>query len=404
MAIDLYDYQKKTVLTLKSGNILRGGVGSGKTLTSLHFYLLHYKSLPLYVITTAKKRNSKDWIKEAELCNIKNLTVDSWNNINKYKKVINSFFIFDEQKASGHGTWAKAFIHIAKNNKWLLLSATPGDKWEKYGSVFIANGFYKNRKQFLDEHAIYAPFVNYPKIIRWANERKLVYFRNKIEVRMEDTRKTIRNRHYYICDYDKTLYNVCKENHWNIFEHCPIENASQMTQLCRKVVACNDDRIQKAKEIINEHNKIIVFYNYNYEKDILVDVCKSLNRTYRLYCGEKHEEIPDTDEWVYVVNYYFSEAWNCIETNQMLFYSLNYAYWVMEQCEGRIDRINTKYKDLHYHILLSKSSIDQAIKATISRKERFNEEDWGKQFYERERVSKGFNGSNKSGATRLYNN
>lgn len=401
MAIKLYDYQKETVFKLKSGNILRGGVGSGKTLTSLHFYLLRYKDLDLYVITTAKKRNSKDWEKEAELCGIKELTVDSWNNIKKYQSIKNAFFLFDEQKTSGHGAWAKTFIKIAKANKWLLLSATPGDNWEGYASVFIANGFYRNRTEFLCEHAVYHPYSHYPKIIRWSNERKLIYFRDKIEVRMKDTRKTIRKRHYYICDYDKTLYDICREQRWDIYKHEPIRNASAMTQICRRVVASNEDRANKAREIINEHKKIIVFYNYNYELDILIEQCVKLNRTYAQYNGQVHDEIPDSDEWVYLVNYALSEAWNCVETDQMLFYSLNYAYWVMEQCEGRIDRINTPYEELHYHILLSKSSIDQAIKAMLSRKEKFNEEEWGKLQYEGKQIPGKFNSKNTRGATRL---
>lgn len=382
--IKLYDYQVDTIYRLKTGKILCGKVGSGKTLTALGFYFMNY-TCDLIVITTAKKRDSHDWEEEAKKIGIDHILVDSWNNIKKYSSRAGCFFIFDEQKVSTFGSWAKSFIRIAKNNKWLLLSATPGDTWSDYISVFVANGFYKNKSDFIRQHVEYDRFAKYPKIRAYHNQGKLIKFRNKIVVTMDGEKKTKRRRVYFRCGYDKETYLKSLKNRWNYYEDIPIENATQMTQLARKIVAISDERKEKAKSIFLEHEKVICFYNYNYELDILESICKEINKPYSQWNGKKHEDILDTPEWVYIVQYNASEAWNCITTDAMLFYSPNYSYKVMEQAEGRIDRANTKFKVLWYYYLLSYSSIDESVLRALKNKKKFNEQIWGKD--ERERFS-----------------
>ena len=148
--VELRTYQLDAINRMKIGCILNGKVGTGKSLVSLAFYFQQYggkvntepwqhmiNPADLYIITTARKRDTKEWDKELlnfqlstnpELNNYKNkVVVDSWNNIQKYDNIENAFFIFDEQRVVGSGAWVKAFIKIAKKNKWILLSATPGD-------------------------------------------------------------------------------------------------------------------------------------------------------------------------------------------------------------------------------------------------------------------------------------
>ncbi len=180
--VNLYDYQLEAVKNMKNGCILCGGVGSGKSITSLVYYYSQQggqigagKYIPmkkpkdLYIITTARKRDTLEWEGELspfllstheEINFYKNkVVVDSWNNIGKYENVSNAFFIFDEQRVVGYGAWTKAFLKIAKSNKWILLSATPGDTWQDYIPVFIANGFYKNKSQFVRDHIVYYHLV-----------------------------------------------------------------------------------------------------------------------------------------------------------------------------------------------------------------------------------------------------
>lgn len=379
---ELYPHQKEAAQRLKPGAILCGDVGTGKTLTGLYFYKSNFLSRRLIVITTAKKRDEGDWENEAGLLGIDELTVDSWNNIVKYKEVKDAFFIFDEQRLVGSGAWVKSFLKIAKVNKWIMLTGTPGDVWMDFVPIFIANGFYRNKTDFVEQHVEYDRFAKYPKVKKYHNQGKLNKLRRYILVRMTMERKTLRHRNYVETFYDKELYDYVTEHKWNPYLEKPIENASEYTQVCRRIVATSDGRIHEASWQLIHHRKIIVFYNYDYELDILVDLCEFLGLTYAQWNGHKHEYLPRGNHWVYLVNYAAgAEGWNCIETDTIMFYSPHYAWKTTEQAEGRIDRLNTKFTDLNYIYLTSKSKIDQAvIKANLSKKT-FNESAWAKRGY-----------------------
>ena len=236
--IKLYDYQKDAVKRMTNGCILCGGVGSGKSITSLAYFHKQYggvcnpfkpmKNPPdLYIITTARKRDTLEWEGElgpfllsthAKSNYYKNkVVVDSWNNIKKYKDVADAFFIFDEQRVVGNGTWVKSFLKICKSNRWILLSATPGDTWSDYIPVFIANGFYRNRSEFVREHVIYSRFTKYPKIDRYINTGRLIRLRNKILVDMDFNRHTIAHHEDIWCDYDVQKYKAASKLRWDPF-------------------------------------------------------------------------------------------------------------------------------------------------------------------------------------------
>lgn len=378
MEYKLKEHQLEAISKLENGKILYGGVGSGKTITALYFYKERYPSLDLYVITTAKKRDSGDWEHDAKILDT-DITVDSWNNIKKYKDIKNSFFIFDEHRAIGYSAWGRSFIKIAKQNNWILLTATPGDTWMDYIPVFIANGFYKHKTDFIEQHVEYDPYVPYPKVKRYHNEGKLIRNRRQVLQHMPAERHTTRHRRAIFSEFDLEKYNRIMSERWNIFEDKPIENASELTHCLRKVVSTDPDRMWNAKVIIDVYDRIIVFYNYNYELEILKTISEELGREYYQWNGHLHEDIPDTKEWVYLVQYTAgAEGWNCVSTNAMLFYSLNYSFRTMEQSEGRIDRMNTEYIDLEYYYLTSKSSIDKATYRAVDKKKKFNIGAWVK--------------------------
>lgn len=391
--IKLFPEQEEALGKLFPGAILLGDTGSGKTYTSLFYYLRNFRHLKLYVITTARKRNDKDWQHEALSIGITDIIVDSWNNIHKYEHVQQAFFIFDEQRVVGYGKWSKTFIKIAKqqSNKWILLTATPGDVWLDYLPVFIANGFYKNKRQFVEEHVEYNPYVNFPQVRRYHNEGKLTYLRNKLLIPMKKNSRTVKNRIYVKTNKDEALYKTIHKSRWNVFDNKPIQNASELLVSLRKTVNGATDRIDAAKLIISTHEKVIVFYNYNYELEILRNLCEELNTPYAEWNGKVHEEIPDTGEWIYLVQYTAgSEAWNCVETDTIVFYSLNYSYKVTKQAEGRIDRLNTTFTDLYYYYLYTPDTIDDRILQSVKSKKTFNIRAWAmKEGYNaRERLPK----------------
>lgn len=377
MEFKLHPHQEKALTKLRVGSILNGGVGSGKTLTSLSFFKKHFSDLDLYVITTAKNRDTGDWHEEASMVGVTIKEVNSWNNITKYLGIENAFFIFDEQRAIGYSTWGKAFIKIAKHNKWIMLTATPGDVWMDYLTVFIANGFYKNKTDFVNQHVEFDPWVKYPKVKKYHNEGILMRNRKQILVPMDYRKTTVRNRQLIYSSYDKEQYETVMKKRWNVFEDQPIQNASELLQTIRRVVAVDPDRQFNAKVLMDAHDRLIIFYNYNYERDILITIANELEKDYYEWNGHAHEDIPDAEQWLYFVQYTAgAEGWNCISTNAMLFYSPNYSYRYMEQSEGRIDRINTPYENLDYYILTSKSQIDKDVLKTINKKKNFNIKAW----------------------------
>lgn len=396
--IELYPNQQKAVDELSNGKILLGGVGSGKTPTSLVYYWTKVMGgvvgdmaslrtpMDLYIITTAKKRDSLDWqIDCAKLglgpdrsCSVEGIqvTVDSWNNIGRYKDVKDAFFIFDEQRVVGAGAWTKHFINIGRANKWILLSATPGDTWLDYIPVFVANGWYKNRTAFKNEHVIYASYTKYPKVERYVGVQKLVKYKNHILVKMPDLRHTVRKTKNVMVEYDKELYHKTTVGRWHVFEQRPLRDAGEMFLCMRKVVNSHVSRLDAVRELTRAHPKLIVFYNFDFELESLRTLGKEM--PIAEWNGHKHQEIPKTDKWVYLVQYTAgAEGWNCIETDAMCFFSLNYSYKITEQGMGRIDRINTPFTNLYYYFLVSQSTIDRAIAGSLRGKENFNEKKSG---------------------------
>ena len=373
----LKPYQEKAVSELRTGSILVGGVGTGKTITSLAYYLKKHKDIPLYVITTAQKRDKHEWEMDAAYFCLEigdRFHIDSWNNIKKYEDVKDAFFIFDEQRLVGYGAWVKAFLKIAKKNDWILLSATPGDQWTDYIPVFVANGFYKNKTEFSTRHIVYKPFTSYPIIQRYLEEGLLLKLKSQITVEMRVDRKTIRHVKDIFCEYDKSLYEKTAKDMYNYIDDKMIESEPDFRIQLRRIVNGDKSRVERVIDILKEHKSAIIFYNYNYELDILRSMCIKLRIEYSEWNGHKHEKIPIGEKWVYLVQYTAgSEGWNCISTDTIIFYSLNYSYRTMEQACGRIDRMNTPYIDLYYYYLITPKTIDDAVLRCIKRKKTFNE-------------------------------
>ena len=376
MSVPLYDYQQDAVDRLKNGSILCGGVGSGKSRTSLAYYYKVARTKDLYIITTARKRDTKEWEDEVEPFDLKRkVTIDSWNNIGKYKDTVGAFFIFDEQRVVGYGAWVKSFLKITKANEWILLSATPGDTWQDYIPVFIANGFYRNKTEFAREHIIYSRFSKYPKIDRYVNEGKLLRLRRQILVTMDFKRKTVSHHEDVYVSYDISLYKDVTRSRWDPYKNEPIPDASGLCYVWRKIVNTSEARQLALLEIFEKHPKLIVFYNFNYELDILKEMFGSYAGVQVAeWNGRKHESIPTGSSWVYLVQYTAgAEGWNCITTDTIVFYSQNYSYKIRQQAAGRIDRLNTPYTDLYYYHLKSRSGIDLAISKALKEKKKFNE-------------------------------
>lgn len=378
--LELRPHQKDALSKLKNGSILWGGVGSGKSMVAAAYYVQEYKHKDVYVITTAKKRESLDWQKEFARFGVGTtsddttagvLRVDSWNNIHKYQNVQNSFFIFDEQRLVGSGGWVKVFLRIARVNVWILLSATPGDSWMDYIPVFVAHGFYKNRTEFKALHVIYKPYTKFPAVDRYVGTGRLIRQRLEILVHMPYERLTTRHTVVIPVGHDAALMKTIMKERWNPYKEQPIRNSAEMFSLMRRVVNSDPSRLEALRTKMKKHPRLIIFYNFDYELQILrgiddVEVAE--------WNGHKHDELPKSDRWIYLVQYTAgAEGWECITTNATFFWSLNYSYKIMEQSYGRMDRMNTPYGNLFYYVAMSSAWIDKAIRAALEEKKSFSE-------------------------------
>lgn len=404
--LQLRDYQEKAISEMKNGCILCGGVGSGKSITALGYYYMRVcggsfdkNGVPgnmkikkdLYIITTARKRDTLEW--EGDMapfllstdpklsyCMAK-VIVDSWNNISKYKDVTNAFFIFDEQRVIGSGAWVKSFLKITKSNGWILLSATPGDTWTDYIPVFIANGFYRNRTDFIREHVVYSRFSKFPKIDRYVNTGKLIKYRNQLLVDMDFKRETISHHEDISVNYDKILYKDTMKRRWDPFKDEPIQNAGVLCYILRRIVNSDESRLTAVMEIFEKNPRLIIFYNFDYELELLSSLYYGEGVEVAEWNGHRHQAVPESDSWVYLVQYTAgAEGWNCIKTDTIIFFSQNYSYKIMQQAAGRIDRLTTPYRDLYYYHLKTKSGIDLAISKALSEKRNFNERKYLERF------------------------
>nr|DAF85724.1 MAG TPA: Chromatin remodeling complex ATPase [Siphoviridae sp. ctWT735] len=399
-AITLYDHQLAALKDISNGCILCGGVGSGKSITAIAWYYLQnggsimslqgdeYVPMDdppkdLYIITTARKRDTKEW--EGELIPFllypgqpnlysNKVVIDSWNNIKKYIGITNAIFIFDEQRVVGYGEWTKSFLKITKNNQWIMLSATPGDTWSDYIPVFIANGFYKNKTEFNSEHVIFKPFSKFPQIDRYINVQRLIRLRNRVLVDMDFNRATTRHSISVKCSYNIDIYKSITKDRWNPYTKSPIMNVSELCSVWRRCANEDPSRSAQILDICNHRDKVIIFYNFDYELDILRTLPYANGTEVAEWNGHKHQEIPSSKKWVYLVQYTAgAEGWNCIKTDTIIFYSQTYSYRTLEQSMGRIDRLNTPYRDLYYYHLRSMAPIDIAISRALKNKKKFNE-------------------------------
>lgn len=446
MAVELYPHQEKAVSEMHNGCILYADMGLGKTITAAAYYMRNEAPKDVIVITTAKKRDSLDWQAEFARFGVGSertgtvagvLTVDSWNNLPRYRDRTGCFFIFDEQRVVGSGKWVKDYLRIAKGNRWILLTATPGDTWIDYIPVFVANDFYKNRSEFLRQHVVYNRFSKFPKVERYIGVTKLLRLRDRVLVHMPlAERHTTRLIETVPVEYDQTLFERVLNKRWHVYESRPLRDVAEMFLVLRKVANSDTSRLEAVRKLMLAHPRLVVFYNFDYELELLrslaiSDAKSSGRRPIRKLAstessnglvqeaglsssvpaveqpstsssgrtsigtkspvmsgstsdlviaewnGHKHEPIPDTDSWVYLVQYQAgSEGWNCIETDATVFYSLTYSYKNWYQAFGRIDRLNTPFTTLHYYVLMSDSVIDKAIMRSLKGKKSFNESRW----------------------------
>ena len=156
-----------------------------------------------------------------------------------------------------------------------------------------------------------------------------------------------------------------------------MQQASSLCYVLRRIVNEDESRITTLLELVERHPRVIIFYNFDYELEILKGLYYGENVEIAEWNGHAHQPVPSGERWIYLVQYTAGcEGWNSIKTDTIIFYSQNYSYKVVAQAAGRIDRLNTPYTDLYYYHLKSRSGIDLAISRALKNKKQFNETRW----------------------------
>lgn len=399
--VNLRQFQHECVQALRSGKVLAAGVGAGKSIMALYWYVTKcctvrtshnangelFQIMPgspdLVIITTAKKRDNHEWDDElyryalhqgenSKKMGRVHVTIDSWNNITKYVDT-SAVFIFDEQRAIGSGAWSKAFVRIARRNPWVMLSATPADTWSDWCPIFVADGFYRNRTEFFRRHAVYSRYTKYPRIDRWIDEDYLNRCRDRVLVTCEVPRETERVVHQLTCAYDKETVRKAMKTRWNPETEEPFLNATELCFYLRRVIDTDPTRLSYAAHVVRDHRKVIIFYTLRAELEQILKLEEVTGVPVYQYNGGRHDDLPQGNSWVYAVQFQAgSEGWNCTSCNTVLYWSLPYSYKQAEQAAGRIDRLDTSYKTLNYYIMRSFAPLDLGIIRALRNKENFN--------------------------------
>lgn len=386
MSFHLLEHQVKALTELGNGKVLIGDVGSGKSITSMAYFAERCPEKKIYVITTAKKRDTGEWWADAMKMSLRqDLEVESWNNIKNYTDVEGACFIFDEQKLVGKGAWVDAFYEIAAKNEWIVLSATPADVWMDLVPLFIANGFYKNRTDFNNQHVVWSRYSKYPKVDRYLDPHILEEHRDRLYVEMPLFRHTTRVEHFINVDYDKEEERRIYRDRWNIYDDLPLKDVGEMIRLLRRSCNSHWSRLEAIKSIAKDNPRLIIFYNHNPELEALRTLHCELDIPVAEWNGHNHQDVPEGDRWLYLVQIQAgAEGWNCTKTDAVAFYTLPYSYRQFHQAKGRIDRLDTPYNTMNYFILKSRSIIDNMIWKGLGKKKDFNLRAFAKQAWPKE--------------------
>lgn len=441
--IKLRDYQDKILNDLKYlpaiGLFMK--TGSGKTITSIQRFLKNptdnllvicpqsvisqwWENLEDFTKLDVIKYNIKHSVKQKKdyilkKLKVKNAIVVNYDIIAKLdmSEFINNNWtiILDEShKIKNYGTVKKPVkvteeaLKLGERTDYkMLLTATPTEKdnggYIDYFTQLRFLGYmdynltqFKNR--YCIEEKIQIPGTPFPI-------KKIVGYRN-------DTIEEIRDMIGACCrvkspkygDYEPQNIKITLEKpksyakmlEQRVYKEITLDNLSSMRiarkTLCSGTVMGSDEykdrfrykdntiKLDWLKEFIsNTDEKLIILYNFNVEKDIIIELLEKLGKSYVLINGECNDKAKELKkEFDVVMGQYqaFSEGLDGLQykTNIMIYYSMPESSQLYKQSLGRIDRDGQVNIPTYYYLLM-KDTIDTAIMKKLENKVAFSEKD-----------------------------
>ena len=392
----LYDFQKELLNKIEPNYILAADTGTGKTMMAIHHYLRYGKGESLLIVCPPQKKKEGGWDREIEfVCNHYGIEIEyetlSFGMIAKrWKDYKGWFIVLDECHYAKNPTSqrGKATINLTKvSTHFLLLSATPSSNgWGDTIAYMIMFGYYKNKTQFLKEHAIYEDKYFGPKPIKVvsdfkdAEKLKEIYQSFSIKLAKEECLDLPgivfedvsfkSTKEYKIIEKDRIL---------TVGDDDFLYDSVPKLQHGLRFYANQEDKL-KYSEMLAEgtSENIIIFYYYQEEKNELKKIMKKLKKKVFEVSGQA-TELPDKSKWsglhnsVTLVQYMAGSAGIELQyANLVVFYTPTYSFQDYEQALGRAYR-NGQTKKVTVYRYITKNTVEEAIYGALKHKRDFTE-------------------------------
>lgn len=393
----LYDFQKDLLNKIESNYLIAADTGTGKTMMALHHYIRHSNGEPLLIVAPPQKINEGGWDREVEFVSNHYGIEIEYENLSygvlarRWKEFEGWFVVYDECHYIKNPTSqrGKAGIKLSQaSSNFLLLSATPSSNgWEDTIAYMIMFGHYKNKTQFLKQHAIYEDKFfgqrRFKAVVDFTEKEKLnkLYQSFSISLPKEECLDLPGIYHEKVTFKPSTEYNkVKKDRVLKVDDELLLYDTNQKLQHGLRFYANQKDKL-KYTEMLAEgtEENIIIFYNFTAEKDELVKFMKKLKKKVYEVSGQK-SEIPNVDDWddlknsVTIVQYQAGSAGIELQyANLVIVYTPTYSYQNHVQALGRAYR-NGQTKKVTVYEYMTKNTIEEAVYAALDRKEDFTEE------------------------------
>ena len=270
----------------------------------------------------------------------------------------------------------------------ILLSGTPvGGKYENLWSQCRLLGWYISKTEFWNRYIktrlIDVNGFSLPIVVGYTNIRDLkdnlrehgAVFLKSSEVL--DLPEQVDIKQYVEATKD---YKAFKKNSIIEIEDDTLVGDNILKKMLYERQLCgeyNENKLNALKEIMEStNNRLIIFYNFTKEKDLIVDICKKLNKSYSIINGEiKDLTAYETNEDSITIVQYQAGAMglNLQKANKIIYFTLPLSSELFEQSKKRIHRIG-QVDTCFYYYLLAKGTIEESIyKTLLMRKDYTNE-------------------------------
>lgn len=389
----LYNFQRQLLNSIEENYIIAADTGTGKTMMAIHHYLKHNTGEPLLILAPPQKIKEGGWQRELDfVASHYNIEIPydiiSYGVLSKrWKEYKDWFLVMDECHYVKNPTSqrGKAAINLTKQStNFLLLSATPSSNgWGDTIAYMIMFGYYKNKTQFLKEHAVYNRIdygngpVNVVSDYRDQEKLQKLYQSFSIKLAKEDCLDLPPLVFEKVHFKPSKEYNIIKKD--RVLGEELFDNISKLQHGLR-FYANQADKLKYTEMLLEgTEENVIIFYNYKQENEELKKIAKKLKKKVFEVSGSK-TNLPDKEKWtslknsVTIVQYQAGAAGIELQyANIVIFHTPTYSYQDYEQALGRAYR-NGQTKKVTVYQYITKNTIETSIYQALAAKKDFTEE------------------------------